>query len=395
MAAGGALRRPGASTAIAAVSVALALGIAGCATTPAGSVSGQTSPSVATSPAASSEVAKVPEGRIAYMRVDADKVERYFTVDTDGTNEHKLFETQHCACIGWDPTGTVLWTTTETDGFVRFTTMDPDGRNKVVYTPDIATLNLAPGFGSADGRYLGLFGWDDSDESRLGLWVARTDLTDLHQVAAAPEGTIAVEPIGMSHDGAHIYFLGDLGPNTDNQFHHAGNVYVVASDGTGLRQLNPSGTKTEVTGTGVSVDGRQFAFTAWQAGGAAAHGNAMFIVDGADAVARRVTDWTVGMWGASWAPGGEWVGYSSDGDATGVISVMRPDGSAAKSITPSDTSVASFGPVWSPDGKHLLIRRGDFHKNDLWIMDLDGRLVWQVTRQPSSYDVYDWAPAAS
>jgi Tol biopolymer transport system component len=48
--------------------------------------------------------------------------------------------------------------------------------------------------------------------------------------------------------------------------------------------------------------------------------------------------------------------------------------------------------VWSPDGTHLLVRRGDHHSNDLWILDLEGNLVQQVTHQPASYDIYAWAP---
>ena len=325
----------------------------------------------------------MPPGLIAYMRVDADDVERYFTVNSLGDSELALFETTGCACIRWSGDGTELWTVAETESGLRFKTMDPDGGNEMVYVPDIETLNLVPGFGSADGKHLGLFGWDDTDPSRQGLWVAKTDLAGLHQVSALPEGSIAIEPIGMSHDGSFVYFLGDLGEEPENIHHHAGNVYVVASDGTGLRQLNPKGTRTQVTGTGVSADGRQFAFTAWQAG-AADQGNALFVVDGPDGEAERVTDWTVGLWGASWAPGGEWIGYSSEDDARDLISLIRPDGSETRAVVPADTSETVSMPVWSPDGTHLLVRRGDQHGNDLWIMDLDGAFVWQVTHEPAS-----------
>ena len=342
------------------------------------------------SPSATLDASKVPPGLIAYMRVDADDVERYFTVNTLGTSEIALFETTGCACIRWSGDGTKLWTVAETETGLRFKSMDPDGSNEMVYVPDIETLNLVPGFGSADGEHLGLFGWDDTDPSRQGLWVARTDLTGLHQVSALPEGTIAIEPIGMSHDGSFIYFLGDLGEEPENEHHHAGNVYVVAADGTGLRQLNPKGTRTQVTGTGVSADGRQFAFTGWQAG-AAEQGNALFVVNGPDAQAKRVTDWTQGLWGASWAPGGEWIGVASEDNATALISLISPDGSETKSVVPLDMLEPVSMPVWSPDGTHLLVRRGDHHENHLWIMGLDGTFVWQVTHNPGSHDIYAWA----
>ena len=335
------------------------------------------------------DTSKVPPGLIAYMRVEG-QVERYFVVDTLGGNEVALFQTQGCACIRWSPDGTKLWSVAETETGLRFKTLDPDGSNGAVLVPEIETLNLAPGFGSADGEHVGFYGWDETDATRAGVWVARTDLSKLHQVSAKPEGTIAVEPIGMSHDGAFIYFLGDLGPNSDNDFHHAGNVYVIAADGTGLRQLNPPGTKTEVTGAGVSADGRRFAFSAWQAGKGEA-GNALFVVDGPEGEAERITDWTVGLWGASWAPNGEWIGYANLDESVGLISMIRPDGTGATPVLPEDQSEDVFGPVWSPDASHLLVRRGEFHDNTLWIMDLEGRLVWQVTQERSSYDIYGWA----
>ena len=383
----------------------VAIGVVGCARpgtpsaldTPAAATDAPdiASPSpgspASTAPGASLDATTVPGGRIAYMRVDADKVERYFTVDPLGTNELALFETRGCACIRWSPDGTQLWTVTETETGLRYTTMDPDGGNVQVHVPDIQTLNLAPGFGSADGQHVGFFGWDDTDASRTGVWVARSNLEDLRQVSASPEGVLGIDPVGMSADGSHLYFHGDLGPNDDNDFHHAGNVYVVATDGTGLRQLNPEGTLTEVTGEGLSADGGRLAFTAWQAG-SGDEGNALFVVDGPGGDVERVTDWTVGLWGASWAPTGDWIALIQAFGDVRVPSLVRPDGRGLRAISAIESSEPAFGPAWSPDGTHFLVRRGSQHANDLWIMDLEGTFVWQVTNRPASYDIYAWAP---
>lgn len=338
---------------------------------------------------ASLDPSTVPPGRIAYMRVDADEVERYFTVTSVGADERLLFETTGCACIRWSPDGSQIWTVTDVDGVLRFTTRDPDGNNVQIHVPRIKTLSLAPGFGSADGRHVAFFGWDDTHPERLGVWAARTDLSDLHLVTPIPDGVLGVDPIGMSADGAFIYFHGDLGENTDNEFHHAGNVYVIGTDGTGLRQLNPVGTKTEITGTGLSPDGRHFAFTAWQVGKGAL-GNALFVVDGADGNPLRVTDWTPGLWGASWAPTSDWLALTQVIEGP-VASIIRPDGSGLRTIAPAGVAEAVFGPVWSPDGTHFLVRRGTQHRNDLWVIDLEGMYVWQVTHRPAAYDIYHWA----
>jgi hypothetical protein len=360
-------------------------GSTGTATAPPGR------PSTTASAPTAIDPSKIPEGRIAFMRVDPDKVERYFVVDSLGTNEHALYETRGCACIRWSPNGAQIWTVTETDTGLRYTTMDPDGSNVVVHTPDITTLNLAPGFGSADGGHVGFFGWDDTDPTRTGVWAANTNLTDLHQVTGVPDGVLSIDPIGMSADGSHIYFFGDLGVNTDNGFDHAGNIYVIASDGTGQRQLNPAGTKTEITGAGLSADGRRLAFTAWESG-SRTNDNALFVVDRPNGEGVQVTDWTPGLWGAAWAPSGEWIALSQEGQGAAVASLIRPDGSGLRPISDAGLPEFTFGPVWSPDGTHFLVRRGYQTRNDLWIMDLDGNFVWQVTHKPAAYDIYAWAP---
>lgn len=342
------------------------------------------------SPGAALDPAAVPPGRIAFMRVDADKVERYFVVDSLGANEHALFETKGCACIRWSADGTQIWTVTETETGLRYTTMNPDGSDKAVYTPDIPTLNLVGGFGSADGKRVAFFGWDDTDPTRIGIWAANVDLTDLHHVTGVPEGVMGIDPIGMSADGSHIYFHGDLGTNTDNPFQHAGNVYVIASDGTGLRQLNPVGTKTETTGEALAADGRRLAFTAWQAG-SGDKGNALFVVDGPGGDAEQVTAWTVGLWGASWAPSGEWIALTQEGAGAAVASLIKPDGSGLRPVSDAGLPEFTFGPAWSPDGTHFLVRRGYQDRNDLWVMDLEGNFVWQVTHNPAAYDIYAWA----
>jgi Tol biopolymer transport system component len=380
--------------------IALAAAVLGCAgrstpptigptgaASPAPSANSVT-PSAPPNSIASLDPSGVPPGRIAYMIVDPDKTERFFTVDSLGEDKHALFETKFCACISWSVDGSKVVTVTETDVGLRYTTMDPDGSNKVIYTPKIETLSLTPPVGSADGQHLAFFGWDDTDPSRLGIWAAKADMTSLHQVTGVPEGVMGIDPMGMSADGSIVYFHGDLGPSSENEFHHAGNAYAIDADGQHLRQLNPPGTKTESTGMGISADGTTLAFMAWQEG-SAFEGNALFIV-GSRGAAKRVTDWTPGLWGVSWSPAGDLIAVTQVVDGTRVASLIRPDGTDLRPVSASG-DIEAFGPVWSPDGTHFLVRRGEQHRNDLWIMDLEGSFIWQVTHDPGSYDVYDWA----
>ena len=81
-----------------------------------------------------------------------------------------------------------------------------------------------------------------------------------------------------------------------------------------------------------------------------------------------------------------------------MISLVRPDGTDDTEISASDETDEANAGVWSPDGKYLLVARdsdaGIDGPRDLWIMDLQGRYVGQVTHEPSEYGNYSWAPSA-
>ena len=65
------------------------------------------------------------------------------------------------------------------------------------------------------------------------------------------------------------------------------------------------------------------------------------------------------------------------------------------SVTANDGSDQAEVGVWSPDAKYLLVQRGAARASDLWIMDLEGTFIGQVTHEPSSYGTYGWAAASS
>jgi TolB protein len=238
--------------------VALAVALAACSAAPAspgGSPSGETSVATPTQ-------VPVPAGRVLFMRRGSDGVEHYFTIKTDGTDERALFDAEGCGCAHWSADGSLVLTlgATEHDTW-SLRTIRPDGSSDTVVPNPIETLNLAPGASSADGRLIAFNGWDDTDPAHTGLWVASPDLSDLRMVMPLQEGMLAIEPFGLTPDGSQIVFFADTGPQGDTT--HAGDVYVVNADGTGLRQLNPPGTKTGYIGPAVislSPDGQQAAF---------------------------------------------------------------------------------------------------------------------------------------
>ena len=330
--------------------------------------------------------ADVPAGRILFHRRGSDQVEHYFTINTDGTDEQALFTAEGCACATWSADGTRIWTVGATGhGTFSFTTMKPDGSDRVVISPPTKTLNLlAPGASSADGRRIAFDGWDETDPSRNGPYLASTDLADLRLVTPLPKGTVHVDPFGVTPDGSRVLFLAERG----DEPHPAGDLYVVNGDGSGLRQLNPPGTThnfLDVPAGSLSPDGRRAAFGV---------DGRVFVVDIDGGEARPITDRADFVWAVSWSPTGTWITYSRKHGSTSVVSLVRPNGGDQKEISANDGSDQAEVGVWSPDAKYLLVQRGAPGASDLWIMDLDGTFISQVTHESSSYGTYSWAPAS-
>jgi hypothetical protein len=324
----------------------------------------------------------MPAGRILFHRLRADEVEDYFTIDPDGTNELALFTLQGCGCARLSPDGTHIWTMGETEhGTYSFTTMRLDGSERKVIAPPSKTLNLGPAATSPDGHWLAFDGWDETDPSQNGLYVGSSDLTDLRLVMALPRSDIRFEPFAVSLDGTRVVVFLEQGSVGD--ITHAGGIFLVKDDGSGHFQLNPAGTNHGWTGEyagGLSPDGKQVAF---------ATDRGVFVTDLDGGKPRRVTDWTGFVTAVSWSPTGEWIGYTSHQGSTAVQSLVRPDGSEDRELP----RAAGRQGVWSPDGRHLLVRRGEVGRENLWIVDLEGNLVGQVTDEPATYHGYWWGPA--
>lgn len=361
--------------------VPAALALAACSAVPAspsGSVAAE--PSVA----ASAQV-PIPAGRILFMRKGQDGGEHYFTIKTDGTDEQALFDAEGCSCARWSADGTLVLTLGATEhGTWSFRTIRPDGSGDAVVPNPIETLNLAPGASSADGQLIAFNGWDETDPANTGLWVASPDLSDLRMVLPLQEGMLAIEPFGVTPGGSQIVYFADTGAQGETT--HAGDIYVINADGTGLRQLNPPGTKTGFIGPAVislSPDGQQAAFGL---------DDAVWVVDLAGGDARPITDQAGFAWAVTWSPSGDWIAYTRQHGSTSVISLVRPDGTDDHEITPNDATDEAAMPMWSPEGTHLLVRRGAGEDSDLWIVDLEGTYVGQVTNEPSDYALFSWGP---
>ena len=170
--------------------------------------------------------AALPTGRVLFYRLTAGNIEEYFTVKTDGTEEHALFTAEGCGCARFSPDGASVWTMGPTDhGTWSFSTMRHDGTEREVFSPPIETLSLAQPVSNADGQWIAFAGWDETDQARDGLYFASPDLADLRFVLPTPPGTVAVEPFAVTPDGSRVVFFNETGAFEGTT--HAGDLFVV------------------------------------------------------------------------------------------------------------------------------------------------------------------------
>lgn len=96
--------------------------------------------------------------------------------------------------------------------------------------------------------------------------------------------------------------------------------------------------------------------------------------------------------GAAWSPIGEWIAYYDPSGERCLL--VHPDGTGLKTVAKLQSSSKHFGwggPVWSPDGKQLLVNemKDDLRTLDVVLLDIEsGRTK---TEARAGLPVFGWA----
>jgi Tol biopolymer transport system component len=281
-----------------------------------------------------------PNGQIAFSREDPtvcrDCVSS-FRVNPDGGSEQLLL-----AGVGnphWSPDGTEIAVLSDCTfgGPCAATIVDPDtGATRDLPAPDPTVFNeeFSCVVWSPDGKRLAC----EADGDAPGI-------TGIYTIRASDGGGLtrvlscytSCPPLDYSPDGKRLAIS-----LTDPIGHQA--VFVVKLNGSGLRQISPSG---------MAVD----------------------LHDGV----------------ASWFPSGNQIVFGAhlDADHRTAIFVVHPDGTGLLQVPilgcggafSDPTSVACFDPVWSPDGTQIVFARSSpkFGTTAIYTANADGSGLSRVT----------------
>ncbi|HEX3298959.1 MAG TPA: hypothetical protein VHW68_02485 [Actinomycetota bacterium] len=270
----------------------------------------------------------VPPGTILYGDWHAKAQDAsWFTISTDGSARTDLGVTATCAT--WFPSGDRILITNDqefhrTGGPLRPASVEPDGSGRVPL--DGLTdplLNLGCGDVSPDQSELALEGWVSHASSRSGIYEVRaSDGSGLIRLTHGQDSVPEYSP-----DGTQVaFFRTKTGITPDG----SGAIFVINTDGTGLRRLTPWG-------------------------------------------------WTFLF--EAWSPDGQWIAFQKP---YGELYLVRPDGSDLHEVPLAlPAGMGASNPAWSPDGQWLVFTAQNGDVSSLWAAHPDGSALQQMT-QPSA-----------
>ncbi len=268
---------------------------------------------------APAEPGPVRNGRIAFVSPGlAGPDDRLYTVAPDGSDLRQLLDV-HVEYPDWSPDGSLI-------AFDDGTTIDhPDWSKEIghIYTV------------KADGTGFTQITSGDGAEFTPD-W--------------SPKGThIAVTAVGQAGSPSGIFIL-DLATGVMRP--------VTANPYASYQDKEPD----------YSPDGARIAFVRDRQlveAGAPSDLSALFVVNTDGGGLRRLTPWRMGLTGTpAWSPDGTMIVFRSDSsfgqsDEPAQIFGIRPDGSDLRQLT-FETNANSYWPSWSPDGTRVVFTRYTF-----------------------------------
>ena len=193
---------------------------------------------------------------------------------------------------------------------------------------------------------------------RYSARVARPRIFVVGAARKRPSATLvrlpgqAVEAPALSPDGRLLAFVAGRNANDSPGITGGADLFVATPSGLRVRRLTRHSAR--VGGPAWSPDGRRLAFVVQNAKG---DRSTLWVVGLDGRPPHRVTSGPLDL-EPTWAPNGRTIAFLRIDPRSyrGAILSMRPDGSGVRPMLSGMRNVAE--PVWSPDGKRLLVQDG-------------------------------------
>jgi Tol biopolymer transport system component len=284
-----------------------------------------------------------PNGQISFQRYDpSTRAFAVYRVNPDGSRLQLVFD--HSADgPHWSPDSTQVSFFCCDDGMVaHIFNVDAGVFREIAPLANPPDLHCGPW--TPDGGKLACLSSDGVDP-RTGIWtIGSTDGSNPVQITSNPPGED--DPGDFSPDGKRLVFLRIR--SMDQNGNQSGlSIDVVRTDGTGLRQLTPSGMAVEGEGVNGSA-----APISWSPTG----GQILF-------AARADANHHLSIWGVN-------------SNGTGLHQLPLPGCGGAFA---DRGSIGCFDPVWSPDGTKIVFTRQSRSGQNIYTVNPDGSGLYQVT----------------
>jgi Tol biopolymer transport system component len=326
-----------------------------------------------------------PNGKIVFVGQETS-----FTIDPDGSDLNQIGPVGSTFCTTWSPDSSKVLCNLFSEEGGQPATANPDGSGLTLLNPNLplACLNWSP-----DGTRLLCTTPEEANPAEAGLYTVRSsDAGDLVRVTTTPPDGFD-NGYGYSPDGSRILYA--RFDSSDN-----GTLFSVKPDGTDPVQLSPTGLSVidlgffDRIGADWSPNGSHVVFAA-QKLSSRRFTTALFVVNADGTGLRQITPSGLGAISAQWSPDGGLIAFTSccSGPEAWVV---HPDGAGPRRVTTPVDGAVFLTPVWSPDSTKLLFNRVDRNGQiSLWTAKTDGSGLSKLTDLVSSAfpSSYAWGSA--
>jgi TolB protein len=236
-----------------------------------------------------------------------------------------------------------------------------------------------------------------------GIYVVGSDGTGLRRVddgcARLPPKCTDNSYPAISPDGREIAFVRAFGRIRKDQIDHVG-IYVMRLDGSHLRRVTlPARRSAEDADPQWSPDGKRIVFVRHNVTAKPANRQAIYTIGADGAGLRRVTPYDLAAGdGPDWSPDGTQILFrapETEDFLHSNVYAIHPDGTGLHQISHVAPGSKVYSSSFSPDGASITLgMSGVGGAPDVYTMHLDGTAIAPVTRTPQWDSAPDWAASA-